>query len=146
MTDEEITPERRIALLGAALHAIAWQLVEYETDTSDRGVSEEHYRDALERATAILPTLMPGVVAEEPEWERKTDRGFGLTEILVSDYQGQPPRPFTVQQSSLATECKVWIGVGDTRAHMSIGEATRVRDALNAFLADAWVSVEEEES
>ena len=69
MTHEEITPERRIALLGAALHAIAWQLVEYETDTSDRGVSEEHYRDALERATAMLPTLMPGVVAEEPEWE-----------------------------------------------------------------------------
>lgn len=69
MTDDEITPERRIELLGAALHAIAWQLVEDETDTSDRGVSEEHYRDALERAKTILPTLMPGVVAEEPEWE-----------------------------------------------------------------------------
>ena len=69
MTDDEITPERRIELLGAALHAIAWQLVEEETDTSDRGVSEEHYRDALERAKTILPTLMPGVVAEEPEWE-----------------------------------------------------------------------------
>lgn len=83
-------------------------------------------------------------IAEEPEWEGVTGRGFGFTEILVADYEGQPPRPFTVQQSSLATECKVWIGSGDTRAHMNIEEASRVRDALNAFLAAAWVPVEQE--
>lgn len=85
-----------------------------------------------------------GVVAEEPGWEGVTGRGFGFTEILVADYEGQPPRPFTVQQSSLATECKVWIGSGDTRAHMNIEEASRVRDALNAFLAAAGVPVEPE--
>lgn len=64
---------------------------------------------------------------EEPEWETATPRGFGYTKIQVSDYEGQPPRPFSVQQSSLATECKVWIGVGDDRAHMSVDEARRVR-------------------
>lgn len=77
-------------------------------------------------------------------WETTTPRGFGFTEILVSDYEGQSPRPFTIQQSSLAAECKVWIGVGDERAHMSIDEAKRVRDALNAFLASAWAAEEEE--
>lgn len=80
-----------------------------------------------------------------PDWETTTPRGFGFTEILVADYQGQPPRPFTIQQSSLATECKVWIGTDGHRAHMSIDEAARVRDALNAFLASAWVTEEEED-
>lgn len=91
-----------------------------------------------------VASAVAGVVAEEPEWEGATGRGFGYTEILVADYKGQAPRAFTVQQSSLATECKVWIGSGEHRAHMSIDEATRVRDALNAFLADAWVTVDEE--
>lgn len=93
MTDDEITPERRIELLGAALHAIAWQLVEDETDTSDRGVSEEHYRDALERAKTILPTLMPGVVAEEPEWQfsyvEKWADDSGVYERVTFDREAQ---------------------------------------------------------
>lgn len=55
---EEITPERRETLVGAALSAIAWELVDYETDTSDRGVSEANYRNAVERAKTILPTLL----------------------------------------------------------------------------------------
>lgn len=56
---DEITPERRVALLAEALHAVAWELVQPET--SDRGISEEDYRDALERAKVILPRLMPTV-------------------------------------------------------------------------------------
>lgn len=83
------------------------------------------------------------VVPEEPEWETTTQRGFGFTEIMVADYAGQAEVPFTIQQSSLATECKVWIGKGDARAHMNVAEATRVRDALNAFLASAWHPVEQ---
>ena len=68
-TTEEITRERAGALLAAAVQGVAWALIEYETDTSDRGVSDEHYRDAVQRAQAILPTLLPPVVTEEPEWE-----------------------------------------------------------------------------
>ncbi|QMU97828.1 hypothetical protein FVO59_11885 [Microbacterium esteraromaticum] len=85
-----------------------------------------------------------GVVPEEPEWEYMTPRGFGYTEIKVANYAGQPERTFSIQQSSLATECQVWIGLDDDRAHMSVEQATRVRDALNAFLASAWLPVEQE--
>lgn len=69
MSDEEITSARAGALLAAAVQGVAWALIEYETDTADRGVSEEHYRDAVQRAQNILPTLLPGVVAEEPDWQ-----------------------------------------------------------------------------
>lgn len=76
-----------------------------------------------------------GVVAEEPEWETTTERGFGITTIPVANYRGMAPVDFTVQMSSLATEAKVWIGVADHRAHMNVEEATRARDALSAFLS-----------
>lgn len=54
-----LTPTERGRLLGAAVQGVAWALIESETDTSDRGVSDEHYRDAVRRAEQILPTLMP---------------------------------------------------------------------------------------
>ena len=69
MADEDLTPAREGALLAAAVQGVAWALIEDETDTSDRGVSDEHYRDAVRRAQEILPTLLPSVVPEEPEWE-----------------------------------------------------------------------------
>lgn len=65
----EYTPEQQGRLLGSAVEGVAWALIEYETDTSDRGVSEEHYRDALKRARELLPTLVhpASVVSEEPD-------------------------------------------------------------------------------
>lgn len=121
----------------------AWLSAEFEE--RDSTTSDDDLRAEFDRALAAHDAeVRAGVVAEEPEWEGVTGRGFGFTEILVADYEGQPPRPFTVQQSSLATECKVWIGSGDTRVHMNIEEASRVRDALNAFLAAAWVPLEQE--
>lgn len=42
---------------------------------------------------------------------------------------------FTVQQSSLATEHRVWIGLEGDRGHLNVEEAERVRDALNEFIA-----------
>lgn len=54
-----LTPTERGRLLAAAVQGVAWALIEYETDTSDRGVSEDHYLDAVRRAEAILSDLMP---------------------------------------------------------------------------------------
>jgi hypothetical protein len=45
-----------------------------------------------------------------------------------------PEGSFTVQESSLATEHQVWIGLGVTRAGLNKEQATRVRDALNEFI------------
>lgn len=45
-----------------------------------------------------------------------------------------PDGSFTVQESSLATEHQVWIGLGDSRAAFNKEQATRVRDALNEFI------------
>lgn len=73
----------------------------------------------------------------EPAWETATDRRFGLTEFVFRDYRSTPFRTFSVQRSSIATEHKVWIGVESDRAHLNVDEATRVRDALNAFIAEA---------
>lgn len=53
-----------------------------------------------------------------------------------ADYEGDPERLFTVQESSLATERKVWIGQGDERAHLNEDEARIVRDALTEFLGE----------
>ena len=73
----------------------------------------------------------------EPEWECATPRGFGITSFEFRDYDDGEPRTFTVQESSLASQRKVWIGVTPDRGHLSEAEATVVRDALNAFLAAA---------
>lgn len=54
-----LTPTERGRLLAAAVQGVAWALIEEETDTSDRGVSEDHYRDAVRRAEAIFPVLVP---------------------------------------------------------------------------------------
>ena len=56
---EALTPEEQGRLLGAAVEGVAWALIDSETDTADRGVSEDHYRDAVKRAREILPRLVP---------------------------------------------------------------------------------------
>jgi len=60
-----LTPTEHGRLLAAAVQGVAWALIEYETDTSDRGVTEDHYRDAVRRAEAILPALVPRSTAQD---------------------------------------------------------------------------------
>ena len=70
-----------------------------------------------------------------------TPRGFAIdADFTQQDYQGSPERAFTVQESSLATERKVWIGSGSDRAHLNEAEARMVRDALTEFLGDGDVA------
>lgn len=87
--------------------------------------------------------IAEGVLVKEPQWETTTGRGFGLTEFEFRDYGSTPIREFSVQRSSLATEHKVWVGVEPDRAHLNVEEATRVRDALNAFLAEVKQEAQE---
>lgn len=66
-----------------------------------------------------------------------TERGFALyAGFDHADYRGDETRFFSVQESSLATERKVWIGQGDERAHLNEDEARIVRDALTEFLGE----------
>jgi hypothetical protein len=58
-----------------------------------------------------------------------TERGFAVYADIPT-----PEGSFTVQESSLATEHQVWIGLGVTRAGLNKEQATRVRDALNEFI------------
>lgn len=60
----------------------------------------------------------------------RTPRGFAIWADFT-DLYGQT---FSVQQSSLADQDAVWIGVGETRGHLSVEMAEHVRDALNAFI------------
>jgi hypothetical protein len=76
--------------------------------------------------------------------QRYTERGFQFTEIAVADYPGEEPRSLQVQESSLASERKVWLGQADgpghgepgRRFHLNEEEARQVRDALSRFLGD----------
>lgn len=69
--------------------------------------------------------------------QRVTERGFAVyAEFEHSDYESTAPESYTVQESSLATERKVWVGGGTCRAHLNEAEARMVRDALNEFLAE----------
>lgn len=76
-----------------------------------------------------------------------TNRGFRRTKIMFSDYRGTPEREFSVQESSIAPERKVWVGAEPmtitegypepwtlTRAHLNEDEARAVRDALTEWL------------
>lgn len=65
-----------------------------------------------------------------------TPRGFAALRLQVRNYAEDDARTFTVQESSLATERKVWIGREGDRAHMNEAEARAVRDALNQFLGE----------
>lgn len=82
------------------------------------------------------------------------ERGFQILDFEYHDYTSCVPRRFQVQESSLATERKIWIGpdapeiltpgeqpnaVAEehySRAHLNEAEARRVRDALTELLGD----------
>jgi hypothetical protein len=76
--------------------------------------------------------------------QKHTNRGFQITEIDVADYRGEKPRTLQVQESSLASERKVWLGQKNgpahgepgRRFHLNEDEARQVRDALTRFLGD----------
>ena len=66
---------------------------------------------------------------------RTTSRGFALWQILNSQYPGDEPQIVTVQESSLATQAKVWVGYeGEDRMHLTAPAARDLRDALTAWL------------
>jgi len=81
------------------------------------------------------------------EWN-ETPRGFAYTEIPFQDYRGSTPRNIIVQQSSLATEDKLWVGVDKLyadlkgngeftlmeRAHLGESEVRALRDTLTEWL------------
>ncbi len=77
-----------------------------------------------------------------------SERGFRYTEIPFRDYRNSPERKLSVQESSLATERKLWVGVdtvyvdllgngGHTlmeRAHLDEEAVRKLRDTLTAWL------------
>lgn len=68
---------------------------------------------------------------------RHTLRGFAMyAEFEHCNYRGDAPVTVTVQESSLATERKVWLGTED-RLHLNEEEARIIRDALTEFLGDS---------
>lgn len=62
-----------------------------------------------------------------------TIRGFGI----YADFTDRYGEHFTVQESSLATEDCVWVGVHGQRGHLTVEMAQHVRDALTGWLEDA---------
>jgi hypothetical protein len=78
----------------------------------------------------------------------RSERGFGYMRFEYKDYRGGEPRSFSVQESSLATEQKLWVGPDEShindhgiifeapRAHLGIEEVRKVRDALTAWLEE----------
>lgn len=83
------------------------------------------------------PPVAPDATHSAPY---RTERGFGMfADFVYRDYQDADESRFTVQESSLATEVKVWVGVAGSsgRAHLGVDEPRAVRDALSAFLAEA---------
>jgi hypothetical protein len=71
--------------------------------------------------------------------EYVTERGFGMyADFPYDTYTNTPERVrYTVQESSAASERKVWVGSGQDRAHLNEDQARAVRDALTEFLDDA---------
>lgn len=76
--------------------------------------------------------------------QQHTSRGFQIAEIEVADYRGEKPRTLQVQESSSASERKVWLGQKNgpahgepgRRFHLNEDQARQVRDALTRFLGD----------
>lgn len=66
-----------------------------------------------------------------------TERGFAVFARVEIGGDGYDPIiDFTVQESSLATERRVWVGKGEHRGHLTEQQARAVRDALSEFLGD----------
>lgn len=81
------------------------------------------------------------------EWAR-SPRGFHLAELPFTDYVGNVPRTMQVQESSLASEDKLWVGPDTTlvtptgpsdayiseRMHLGVDEVRWLRDRLSEWL------------
>lgn len=77
-----------------------------------------------------------------------TPRGFRYTEIPFRDYRSSPERHLSIQESSLATEHRLWVGFdtlhvdlnGDgtetlmERGHLDESTVRKLRDTLTAWL------------
>lgn len=61
----------RERLLEAAVQGVAWALIEGDTDTSDRGVSPEHYQERVMDARRILPELLVDHEIRGTKWPMK---------------------------------------------------------------------------
>lgn len=61
-----------------------------------------------------------------------TSRGFGVYASFDDYYD----KRVTMQDSSLATEPCVWLGVHEHRSHLTIDMATEIRDQLTGWLID----------
>jgi len=64
-----------------------------------------------------------------------TDRGFVIYDEFTDTY-GHEVR---VQESSLATDTRVWVFASDGSAHLDVA---RVRDALDTFIREAQAAEE----
>lgn len=72
-TRHEATDDEREALIEQA----TWALIEWDTDTADRGVRDEHYRDRRADVERVFPILFRRSEVPEPSAEA-TNRGtFG---------------------------------------------------------------------
>ncbi|KKI18729.1 hypothetical protein XM48_10640 [Leucobacter sp. Ag1] len=71
------SPEERI-------EAATWALIEGDTDTSDRGVSDEHYRERRAEVERIAPILAP-VTPSEPTYSPETRQWTGTCPCLLAE-------------------------------------------------------------
>lgn len=70
------------------------------------------------------------------EWTA-TDRGFLVASTPYAPYQGDPVDALTVQESSLATENRLWVGPRNgERLHLNVETATWLRDRITEWLGD----------
>ena len=73
-----------------------------------------------------------------------TDRGFAWASIPYAPYEGDPVDALTVQESSLATEHRLWVGPrNDVRLHLNEEHARWLRDRLTEWLGDGPDHVQE---
>ena len=102
-------------------------------DTKEPSIAIDGYdavnQQALEDSVAPLQALLEAL----PE---TTERGFRYVKIPYQDYPSEPMRELTVQESSLATEHRLWVGPGEGkyRMHLSEDVARKLRDTLTAWL------------
>lgn len=79
-----------------ALEQATWALIEYDTDTADRGVSDEHYRERRADVERVAPILAVRGVEMTPENELKARQLFSaLTHIYLDREIGDRAREIT---------------------------------------------------
>nr|WP_278101183.1 hypothetical protein [Microbacterium proteolyticum] len=117
-----------------ALARVIWECDHHERAVlaDCRGIAEVILADPR------FEVRLRGTVTEPTEVKRaETSAGFAIWRIPNADYTGQPVRTITVQESSLATEFRVWLGYDDERRmHLTADAAREVREALTAWLRE----------